>query len=156
MKRPFAWIYVSNCALGRHFCRCECQRGTGDFVPAAFSPAVLQKKHTEGFRRLINGGNRVFRLFWAYQINVSPVSALDDSDATVSGTVTGCLLKLTDGFYYVIETDSVMPEDGTVKSSDIPQRLKIRVSSSNAIELRPMTGLRRRCIYPNPRDLMKD
>ena len=28
-----------------------------------------------------------------------------------------------------------MPEDGTVKSSDIPQRLKIRVSSTNAIEL---------------------
>ena len=61
----FNWIYVSNCAFGRHFCRCECQRGTGDFVPAAFSPAVLQKKHTEkAFGACINGGNRVFRLFW--------------------------------------------------------------------------------------------
>ena len=132
----FNWIYVSNCAFGRHFCRCECQRGTGDFVPAAFSPAVLQKKHTEkAFALVLTAGIAFFAYFGAYQINVSPVSALDDSDATVSGTVTELPSEAYGRFYYVIETDSVMPEDGTVKSSDIPQRLKIRVSSTNAIEL---------------------
>ena len=40
----------------------------------------------------------------------------DDSDATVSGTVTELPSEAYGRFYYVIETDSVMPEDGTVKS----------------------------------------
>lgn len=84
---------------------------------------------------VLTAGIAFFAYFGAYQINVSPVSALDDSDATVSGTVTELPSEAYGRFYYVIETDSVMPEDGTVKSSDIPQRLKIRVSSTNAIEL---------------------
>ena len=72
MKRPFASIgFTYLIALfGRHFCRCECQRGTGDFVPAAFSPAVLQKKHTEkAFALVLTAGIAFFRLFLgAYQI----------------------------------------------------------------------------------------
>ena len=66
-EAPFASIGFTYliALLAAIFAGCECQRGTGDFVPAAFSPAVLQKKHTEkAFGACINGGNCVFRLFW--------------------------------------------------------------------------------------------
>lgn len=47
---------------------------------------------------VLTAGIAFFAYFGAYQINVSPVSALDDSDATVSGTVTELPSELTDGF----------------------------------------------------------
>lgn len=67
MKRPFASIGFTYliALLAAIFAGVNASVVLGDFVPAAFSPAVLQKKHTEkAFGACINGGNRVFRLFW--------------------------------------------------------------------------------------------
>ena len=91
MKRPFASIGFTYliALLAAIFAGVNASVVLGDFVPAAFSPAVLQKKHTEkAFALVLTAGIAFFAYFGAYQINVSPVSALDDSDATVSGTVT--------------------------------------------------------------------
>lgn len=75
-----------------------------------------------------------FAYFGVYEINVSPISVLDGADVTVSGTVTELPTEAYGRFYYVIETDSVAAEENS-DITNVPQNLKIRISSTNAIEL---------------------
>ena len=83
----------------------------------------------------LTAGIAFFAYFGAYEMNVSPVSVLDGANVTVSGTVTELPTEAYGRFYYVIETDSVAAAPDSENLSNVPQNIKIRVSSTNAIEL---------------------
>ncbi len=99
MKRPFASIGFTYliALLAAIFAGVNASVVLGISCLLCFLSCCFAEKSTP--KRLsalvLTAGIAFFAYFGAYQINVSPVSALDDSDATVSGTVTE---KLTDGF----------------------------------------------------------
>ena len=92
MKRPFASIGFTYliAAFGRLFLQVVNASVVLGISCLLLSLLLFCRKSTP--KRLsalvLTAGIAFFAYFGAYQINVSPVSALDDSDATVSGTVT--------------------------------------------------------------------
>lgn len=61
---------------------------------------------------------------------VMPVSVLENKDASISGTLVELPEETNGKYYYTVETDSVLLEG-------VPQRIKIRVSVSNALDINP-------------------
>lgn len=96
-----------------------CRKSTAKRIPVLF----------------LTAGIAFFAYFVTYEANVSPVSVLDGSDVTVSGTVTELPTEAYGRFYYILETDSIKSESALENSENLPQNLKLRVSSTNAIEV---------------------
>ncbi len=138
MKRPFASIGFTYliALLAAVFLGVDASIALGCLCLLLSLLLFCRKSTPKRFSALLlTAGIAFFAYFGAYQIVVSPVSVLDGVDMTVSGTVTELPTEAYGRFYYVIETDSVVPTSETLDAKQIPQDLKIRVSSTNAIEL---------------------